>query len=201
VVRGGILVSMTDVTQILSQIDQGDPSAAEQLLPLVYDELRKLAQARMGQTPPGQTLQATALVHEAYARLVGEQDPGWEGRGHFFFAAARAMRDILVEQARKKGSLKRGGDRRRVDVDNLELAVEAPADDLLALDEAMEHLKHEHPRKHQVVMLRFFAGLTAEQTAELLGTTSRTVERDWRFARASLYQNLAGEADSDSVDA
>lgn len=185
------------VTQLLHAAARGEPRAADELLPLVYDELRKLAQARMGQTPPGQTLQATALVHEAYARLVGEQDPGWEGRGHFFFAAARAMRDILVEQARKKGSLKRGGDRRRVDVDNLELAVEAPADDLLALDEAMEHLKHEHPRKHQVVMLRFFAGLTAEQTAELLGTTSSTVARDWRFARASLYQDLADDPKHD----
>ncbi len=185
------------VTQLLHAAARGESQAAEELLPLGYDELRKLAQARMGRTPPGHTLQATALVHEAYARLVGGQDPGWEGRGHFFFAAARAMRDILVEHARKKGSIKRGGDRQRVDVDNLTLAVEAPPDDLLALDEALERLKQEHPRKHQVVMLRFFAGLTAEQTAELLGTTSRTVERDWRFARASLYQDLADDSEHD----
>ena len=185
------------VTQLLKAAARGEPRAAEELLPLVYAELRKLAQGRMSLGTPGHTLQATALVHEAYARLVGGEDPGWDGRGHFFFAAARAMRDILVAHARKKASLKRGGDRKRVDVEDLVLAIEAPPDDLLALDEAMERLKRDHPRKHQVVMLRFFAGLTAEQTAEMLGTTSRTVERDWRFARASLYQDLEGEADGD----
>jgi RNA polymerase sigma factor (TIGR02999 family) len=180
------------VTRLLQAAARGDEHAAEELLPLVYGELRKLAQARLSKTPPGHTLTGTALVHEAYVRLVGREDPGWDGRGHFFFAAARAMRDILVEHARAKSRLKRGGDRRRVDPDNLVLAIDAPPEDLLALDEALSRLSREHPRQHQVVMLRFFAGLAAEEAAELLGITSRTVERDWRFARASLYDALAG---------
>ena len=183
------------LTRLLRAAARGDEQAGEELLPLVYGELRKLAQSRMSQSPPGHTLTGTALVHEAYVRLVGHEDPGWEGRGHFFFAAARAMRDILVQHARRKGSRKRGGDRRRVDPDNLIAAIDAPSDDLLALDEALSRLSREHPRKHQVVMLRFFAGLSAEDTAELLGITSRTVERDWRFARASLYDELAGDVD------
>jgi RNA polymerase sigma factor (TIGR02999 family) len=184
------------VTRLLQAAARGDGQAAEELLPLVYGELRKLAQSRLGRTPPGQTLTGTALVHEAYVRLVGHEDPGWEGRGHFFFAAARAMRDILVEHARRKGRLKRGGDRHRVDPDKIVLAIDAPSDDLLALDEALSRLSRLHSRQHQVVMLRFFAGLTNEQTAELMGITSRTVERDWRFARASLYEHMAagGEA-------
>ncbi len=179
-------------TRLLQAAARGDEHAAEELLPLVYGELRKLAQARLSKTPPGHTLTGTALVHEAYVRLVGHEDPGWDGRGHFFFAAARAMRDILVEHARAKSRLKRGGDRRRVDPDNLVLAIDAPPEDLLALDEALSRLSREHPRQHQVVMLRFFAGLAAEEAAERLGITSRTVERDWRFARASLYDALAG---------
>jgi len=181
------------VTQLLQAAARGEKDAADELLPLVYAELRKLAQARMRQASPRHTLTATALVHEAYLRLVGRDDPGWEGRGHFFFAAARAMRDVLVEHARRKAGLKRGSDRRRVEPDNLELAIDAPPEDLLALDEALSRLEREHPRKHRIVMLRFFAGLTTDETAELLGVTTRTVERDWRFARASLYDDLGGE--------
>ena len=183
------------VTRLLRAAARGEEHAAEELLPLVYGELRKLAQARLKKTPPGQTLSGTALVHEAYIRLVGDEDPGWEGRGHFFFAAARAMRDILVEHARRKCSLKCGGDRHRLDPDNLVLAIDAPPDDLLALDDALSRLNRQHARKHQVVMLRFFAGLTTEQTVEVMGITSRTVERDWRFARAVLYDELAGADD------
>ena len=179
------------VTRLLQAAGRGDEHAAEELLPLVYGELRKLAQSRMSQSPPGHTLTGTALVHEAYVRLVGREDPGWEGRGHFFFAAARAMRDILVEHARRKGRQKRGGDRRHVDPDNIILAIDAPSDDLLALDEALSRFSEEHSRQYQVVMLRFFAGLTIEQTAELLGITPRTVARDWLFARASLYDHMA----------
>jgi len=183
------------VTRLLQAAARGDGRAAEELLPLVYGELRKLAQGYLSNSPPGSTLSATSLVHEAYVRLVGDDDPGWEGRGHFFFAAARAMRNLLVEHARRKGRLKRGGDRHRVDQSSLFLAVDAPPEDLLALDDALARLSREHPRQHQVVMLRFFAGLTAEQTAELLGVASRTVERDWRFVRARLYDELAGEAE------
>ena len=153
---------MSDVTQILSAIEQGDTSAADKLLPLVYQELRKLAAARMANEHVGQTLQATALVHDAYLRLVGKADPGWEGRRHFFFAAARAMRDILVERARSRATLKRGGDRRRVDLAQLACAVEAPPDELLALDEALDALRDEDERSHRVVLLRFFAGVTLD---------------------------------------
>ena len=145
----------------------------------------------MAKVPPGQTLQATALVHEAYLRLVGDDDPGWNSRGHFFGAAARAMRDILVEQARRKASLKRGGDRRREgDAADLAIAIDAPASDLLALDELLERLEEQDPRKAQVVMLRFFAGLTNPQIAEILGVSLPTVERDWRFARSWLQREL-----------
>lgn len=188
------------ITRLLDAAGGGDAAAAEELLPLVYAELRSVAESRMRRVPPGQTLQPTALVHEAYMRVVGGGDggePGFENRGHFFFAAARAMRDILVEQARAKAALKRGGDRKRVSAENLSLAIEAPAEDMLALSEALEAFEREYPRKHRLVMLRFFAGLTEAEAAELLGVTERTARRDWQFARAHLHGVLAGGGGAD----
>src|SRR5262249_25816286 len=182
---------MSDVTRILSAIEQGDPSAAEQLLPLVYDELRQLAAQKLTHEQPGQTLQATALVHEAYLRLVdGEQAQHWNRRGHFFAAAAEAMRRILVENARRKKRLRRGGDRRRLSLDDLDVADGPVADDLLALDEALTQLGTEEPEAARVVQLRYFAGLTIEQTAEALGLSVRTANRHWAYARAWLYRQL-----------
>jgi len=178
------------VTRILLAVEQGDPKAADRLLPIVYEELRQLARSLMAKTPPGNTLQPTALVHEAYLRLVGDDDPGWNGRGHFFGAAARAMRRILVEQARRKAADKHGGGRQRLDPDDLDLAIESPSDDVLALDEALERLRAQDARKADVVMLRYFAGLTIEETAQVLGISDTTVERDWRFARLALYAEL-----------
>jgi len=179
---------MTEVTRILSAIEQGDPHAAEQLLPLVYDELRQLAAQRLAQEKPGQTLQATALVHEAYLRLVGgEQTPGWDGRGHFFAAAAEAMRRILIDRARHKRTRKAGDGRRRLDLDDIEPALEeGNGDRLLALDEALRQLEAEDPRKAELVKLRFFAGLTAEQAAAALGVSTSTAEKDWAYARSWL---------------
>jgi len=186
---------MNDVTRILSAIEHGDSGAAEKLLPLVYDELRKLAARRLAQEKPGQTLQATALVHEAYVRLVdAEQAPGWNSRGHFFAAAAEAMRRILVNRARDKRRLKRGGDRERVELEDVAIADEAGAPDVLALDEALEGLAREEPACAELVKLRFFAGLTQEEAAQALGVTRRTANRYWAFARAWLRQAL-GEAD------
>ncbi|MFQ5806600.1 MAG: sigma-70 family RNA polymerase sigma factor [Phycisphaerae bacterium] len=179
------------VTQMLRAASAGDPQAAAELLPLVYSELRQLAQARMAKTPPGNTLQPTALVHEAYLRLVGSDDPGWSSRGHFFAAAAQAMRQILVEQARRKASPKHGGGRKRVDVEQAEPLIEPPAEDLLALDEALARLEQADPRKGRIVMLRYFAGLTAEETAVALGLSVPTVEREWRFIRTFLYTLLS----------
>ena len=179
--------SMNDVTRILSAVAHGDPRAAEQLLPLVYDELRKLAAYRLARENPGQTLQATALVHEAYLRLVGPQDPGWDGRGHFFAAAAEAMRRILIDRARHKQSGKAGGGRRRLDLDAIEPALEeADGDRMLALDEALRQLESEDPRKAALVKLRFFAGLSAEQAAAALGVSLSTAEKDRAYARARL---------------
>ena len=189
---------MSDVTRILSAIEQGDPHAAEQLLPLVYDELRKLAAQRLAQEKPGQTLQATALVHEAYLRLVGEQAPDanhqapihWNSRGHFFAAAAEAMRRILVEQARKRGRLKRGGDRQRLDLDALQISVPDVADELLALDEALTEFARKHPDKAALVKLRYFAGLTVADAAQALGISTSTADRHWTYARAWLQDAL-----------
>src|SRR5438045_3994129 len=161
---------MNEVTQILSAIDQGEPHAAEQLLPLVYEELRKLAAAKLVQEKPGQTLQATSLVHEAYLRLVDvEKAQHWDSRGHFFTAAAVAMQRLLVEQARRKRRLKRGGDGQRVPLEKIELAYGFPSDDLLALNEAISRLELESPEKSKVVQLRFFVGMTHEEVAEVLG--------------------------------
>ena len=185
------------VTQMLRAASAGNAKAADELLPLVYAELRKLAQARMAKTPPGNTLQPTALVHEAYLRLVGRDDPSWHSRGHFFGAAAQAMRQILVEQARRKASIKRGGDRQRVDLDAVEPAIEPPSEDILALDEALRRLEQEDPRKAKIIMLHYFAGLTLRETAAALGVSVPTVERDWRFTRTYLYTVLKdSEADS-----
>jgi RNA polymerase sigma factor (TIGR02999 family) len=184
---------MSEVTHILSAIEQGDPTAAEQLLPLVYAELRQLAALRLAQEQPGQTLQATALVHEAYLRLVDvDQAQRWNSKGHFFAAAAEAMRRILVEQARRKHAQKHGGGLQRVDLDQAD-AVAAPPEGLLALDEALERLTHHDPVAGKLVQLRYFAGLSIEQAAESLGLSTATAYRHWAFARAWLHAQLAGE--------
>ena len=183
---------MTDVTQVLSEIEHGDPSAAERLLPLVYDELRKLAAAKLAHENPGQTLQATALVHEAYLRLIDVELPQqWDSRGHFFVAAAEAMRRILIENVRRKASLKRGGDHNRITLDDLPEQFDDDQVDLLALDEALRKLEVEQPSKAQLVKLRYFAGCTLEETAQLLGISRATAQRNWAYARAWLYGRLS----------
>jgi RNA polymerase sigma factor (TIGR02999 family) len=190
-----MLAFMSDVTHILSAIEQGDPSAAEQLLPLVYDELRKLAAARLAQEKPGQTLDATGLVHEAYLRLVDvEQARHWNSRGHFFAAAAEAMRRILVESARRKSSLKHGGEHQRVDLDSGCRVSAAPSLDCLALDEALSRLAETEPVKADLVKLRFFAGLTMPEAAAVLDISLATAERYWTFAKSWLYAELADDA-------
>jgi RNA polymerase sigma factor (TIGR02999 family) len=188
---------MNDVTRILSAIDQGDPHAAEQLLPLVYQALRKLAAQKLAQEQPGQTLQATALVHEAYLRLVGKDSAyNWNSRGHFFAAAAEAMRRILVDNARRKKAVCHGGDRHKQDLDNAAPAAPEHADDLLALDEALAKLAAQDPRKAQLVNLRYFAGLTIVQTAAALGISEATAHRWWNYARAWLREELAAGGES-----
>jgi RNA polymerase sigma factor (TIGR02999 family) len=184
---------MSGVTQILRAIEQGDPRAADQLLPLVYDELRQLAAQKLAHETPGQTLQTTALVHEAYLRLVGEgEEPHWDSRGHFFAAAAEAMRRILVENARRKRSRKRGGDRARADFDVSQLAAPELREDLLALDEALDQLAAADPEAARLVQLRYFAGLTLAEAANTLGVSPRTADRLWAYARAWLHQALEG---------
>ena len=179
------------MTQVLAQIESGDPQAAEQLLPLVYEELRKLASAKLTHEKPGQTLQATGLVHEAFLRLVGgEPSPPWNSRGHFFAAAAEAMRRILVELARSKASVKRGGQFQRIDLSDI---TDPPNDtevDLLALDEALKQLEQEHPQNAEIVKLRFFAGLTLDEAAAAAGISRATAERRWTYARAWLFGKL-----------
>jgi RNA polymerase sigma factor (TIGR02999 family) len=185
---------MHDVTQILNALEQGDPHAAHQLLPLVYDELRRLAARRLSAEAPGQTLQATALVHEAYLRLLGnDQGRHWDSRGHFFAAAAEAMRRILVENVRRKRSLKQGGGRAREEFAEVELAAPEPVEDLLALDEALEKLAAADPVKAELVKLRYFAGLTIEEAAAALGISPATAKRYWTYARTWLYREIAGE--------
>jgi RNA polymerase sigma factor (TIGR02999 family) len=182
---------MTDVTQILAAIDQGDPQAAEQLLPLVYDELRRLAAQKLAQEKPGQTLQATALVHEAYIRLVAyEGAHQWDGRGHFFAAAAESMRRILVDSARRKASNKRGGGLERRMLDEAQLTTDEDADDLLALDEALSQLAETDPVAARLVQLRYFAGLTNEQAAEALGMSTRSAYYTWSYARSWLKRAI-----------
>jgi RNA polymerase sigma factor (TIGR02999 family) len=183
---------MSEVTRILSAIEQGDGQAAEALLPLVYDELRKLAAARLAQEKPGQTLQATALVHEAYLRLVdAEEAQKWNSRGHFFAAAAEAMRRILVEQARRKSSLKHGGGRPRIELPEVAAEASGPILDLLALDEALEKLAAKHPRKAQLIKLRFFAGMSIQQAAEALGISHTTADNDWAYAKSWMQVELS----------
>ena len=182
---------MSAVTHILSAIEKGDPHAAEQLLPLVYDELRRLAASKLAQEKPGQTLQATALVHDAYIRLVGsEHDKSWDGRRHFFAAAAEAMRRILLNRARDKKRVKRGGERRRVDLDQIEIALDTNDEQLIELDEALTQLAVEDADAARLVNLRFFAGLTLKDAAVSLGLAPRTAERQWAYARAWLYARL-----------
>ena len=184
---------MNEVTRILEVIREGDPRAAEQLLPLVYDELRRLAAARLADEKPGQTLQPTALVHEAYLRLVGgEQPQDWNGRGHFFAAAAEAMRRILGEQARRKGRLRRGGDRERVNLDELAITAPERGDDLLALDEALGQLAAVDPQAAELVKLRYFAGFTVPQAAAALGVAPRTADFLWAYAKSWLLQRIEG---------
>ena len=184
---------MREVTRILTAIEKGDVHAADELLPLVYQELRQLAAQRMKKEKPGQTLQATALVHEAYLRLVGTEGQNWDGRTHFFAAAAEAMRRILIENARRKKSLKHGGGHQRVDLKDVDLAIEVPCDHLIALDEALGKLAEEEPEVAELVKLRYFAGLTIEQAAEILKVSQRTAYRYWAYARARLHQELTME--------
>ena len=195
---------MSNVTRILSAIDQGDPHAAERLLPLVYVELRKLAAQKMAQEAPGQTLQATALVHEAYLRLVGaEKVQRWDSRGHFFAAAAEAMRRILLNRARDKKRAKRGGERRRVNaaqLDQIEIALDTSDEQLIALDEALTQLALEDADAARLVNLRFFAGLTLKDAAVSLGLAQRTAERQWAYARAWLYSRLRQDEGNKTQD-
>jgi RNA polymerase sigma factor (TIGR02999 family) len=181
---------MTDVTQILNALSEGQSGRTEELLPLVYDELRRLAAWHLANEQPGQTLQATALVHEAYLRLVGKDDPQWNGRRHFFGAAAEAMRRILVENARRKSRLKRGGQLERVDLEAVDLPSPMPDDELLAMDEALDRLAGVDSRAAELVKLCFFVGLTQEQAAQEMGVSISTVERTWAFARAWLFREI-----------
>ena len=185
---------MDEVTSILSAIEQGDPHAAEHLLPLVYDELRRLAAQKLAQEKPGQTLQATALVHEAYLRLVDrETQQRWDSRGHFFAAAAEAMRRILVEQARRKGRLKRGRGHKRVDFDQMEITTDELGFDIVAVDQALTKLAGKHPEKAELVKLRYFAGCTVAEAANILRISTTTADRYWTYARAWLFRRLQGE--------
>ena len=186
------------MTNILGQIEEGDPSAAEKLLPLVYEELRKLASARMADEREDHTMQATALVHEAYVRLVDtEKTQRWDSRGHFFTAAAVAMRRILVDEARRKNRLKRGGNQQRIALDCIQLASEVPSDQLLALDEAISKLELEDPEKARVVQMRFFVGMNHEEVAKALGIATVTARRHWRYARAWLRREMGGLPEND----
>jgi RNA polymerase sigma factor (TIGR02999 family) len=187
---------MNDVTQILSRIEAGDSSATEHLLPLVYDELKRLASQRLAREKPGQTLQATALVHEAYLRMVaGDDVKQWNSRGHFFAAAAESMRRILVDRARDKKRHKRGGGRQRIELDTVVLALDTPADNLLEIDEALGLLASRYPDCAEIVKLRFFAGLSQGDAANALGISRRTADRHWAFARAWLYKRLRQDRD------
>jgi RNA polymerase sigma factor (TIGR02999 family) len=187
---------MSEVTRILSAIDEGDPRAAEQLLPLVYDELRKLAAEKMAEEKPGQTLQATALVHEAYVRLVGSGSPEFANRRHFFAAAAEAMRRILIDRARRKRTEKHGGLRHRINLDDVDVAADSNSADLLAIDEALTKLAAEDPVKAQLVTLRYFAGLSVQEAADALGISRATADRYWSYARTWLYCELGGKKNS-----
>jgi RNA polymerase sigma factor (TIGR02999 family) len=182
---------MTDVTRILNAIERGDAKATDELLPLVYEELRLLAAQRLSQERPGQTLQATALVHEAYLRLVGDEPHSWNSRGHFFAAAAEAMRRILVERARRRRSERHGGDRERIPLEAGDIEVAMPPDQIVALSDALDALEQEDPEVAQLVKLRYFVGLTLDQAAQLLQISSRTAYRHWAYAKARLHEELA----------
>jgi RNA polymerase sigma factor (TIGR02999 family) len=182
---------MNDVTRILNAIEQGDIRDVDKLLPLVYEELRLLAAQKFSQERPGQTLQATALVHEVYIRLIGDQEHNWKGCGHFFKAAAEAMRRILIDNARRKQRLKRGGNRHRVDLEKLDLVIESPSDDLIALDEALEKLSKKDNVKAELVRLRFFTGLTNEQAAKVLDISINTADRYWAYSRSWLHLEIS----------
>jgi RNA polymerase sigma factor (TIGR02999 family) len=186
-----MLPRVSDVTRILDRAEQGDAKAGKELLPLVYEELRKLAALKMADQPAGHTLQPTALVHEAYLRLVGSDERKWQNSRHFFAAAADAMRHILVDAARKKGRLKRGGDWKRLDLEEVELAVDAGPESLLAVHEALEEFVREEPAKAELVKLRFFAGLSLPQAAQTMGLSLATAKRHWTFARAWLYRYIS----------
>ncbi len=181
---------MSDVTRILNAIERGDANATDELLPLVYEELRLLAAQKLSREAPGQTLQATALVHEAYIRLVGDEPPSWDNRGHFFAAAAEAMRRILIDNARRKGSARHGGHRHRLNVTGVEPAAEGAFEDLLALDEALQKLAATDSRKAELVKLRYFAGLSLPQAAEVLGMSRSTAYENWAYARAWLRAEI-----------
>src|ERR1700722_10454079 len=179
------------IPAVLQAAQAGDPQAAVDLLPLVYAELRQLARARLAREAPAQTLQPTALVHEAYLRIAGASNVSWEGRQHFFFTAERAMRDILVEQARRKAGPKQGGGRRRQELDEACAVLQPPSDDVLAVHEALAELEERDPLKAQIVLLRYFTGLTMDETAAILGMAERTLDRHWRFIRAWLMKRLS----------
>jgi len=181
------------ITMLIASARQGDKHAAESLLPLVYDELRELAKAKMANEPQGQTIQATALVHEAYLRVAEPNDPGWDNRRHFFAAAAEAMRRILIDRARKKCRPKHGGDRNRVQFEE-EIPVEAPYDDVIDVDNAIRKLEARSPRQGLIIKLRYFAGLNSEETAKAVGISLATQERDWRFIKAWLAEELEGDS-------
>ena len=182
---------MSNATRILNAIERGDSKATDELLPLVYEELRLLAAQKLSHEPPGQTLQATALVHEAYIRLVGDDPQSWDSRGHFFAAAAEAMRRILVEKARRKRSLKHGGTRHRTDLDEVDLTIEGPSVDMIALDEALARLTAVDTQLAELVKLRYFAGLSLDQVAKIQGVTRRTASSHWAYARAWLHRMIA----------
>jgi len=181
---------MSDVTRILNAIERGDARATDELLPLVYEELRLLAVQKLSQEPPGQTLQATALVHEAYLRLVGDESQSWENQGHFFSAAAEAMRRILIDNARRKKSQRHGGGHRRHEIDDLEVPMSERPEDLLKLDDALTKLAQEDPEVAEIVKLRYFGGLTLEQAAQVKGISRRTAGRYWNYARLWLYREV-----------
>lgn len=185
------------VTDLLRAGAGGDPEFASRLLPLVYEELRRIARSRMAMLPPGQTLQPTALVHEAYVKLIGDNPPSWESRAHFFGAAARSMRDILVDQSRRRSALKRGGDMNRVPIQPDEIAIRADPDDILAVHEALSRLEQRDPRKAQIVNLRYFAGLSAVETAAAMGLSVPTVEREWRYIKAWFRVEFASDGLAD----
>ncbi len=182
--------SPPEITELLNRAAQGDPQAAREVFPAIYQELRRLAAAKRSRLPHGETLQTTALVHEAYLRIVGKHPQGWESMRHFYFTAARAMRDLLVEDARRKASQKRGGDRQRIPLEEITQSLDAAPEELLALDAALTKLEREDPEGHQLVLLRFFTGLSVADAAGILSSSQRTAERKWRFLRAWLTREM-----------